>query len=95
MYEAAIEKLKELEKHVRECSKGFYHSVPLVRYNMDGKELTYDLRDLLLMCAISENNVMHIGKTDGGKTTIARMFMAALFGDDYGFLQVDATLNIN
>jgi hypothetical protein len=91
---AAIKKLRKLDKAIKECSSNFYHSTVLVKYRVGETEINFDLRDMLLMCAISGNNLMLTGKTGGGKTMISRMVMAALFGD-YGFLPVDITLDMN
>ncbi len=92
-FEEIIEKLRNLNDELRRISKGFLHSTPLAKYKVDNIEVIYDLRDLLLMCAVSGSNCLLTGKTGCGKTTIARM-VASLFGD-YGFLQVDATLDVN
>lgn len=88
------ELLKELDKDFREISRGFYHSSIVIDYKVEDKRITLDLRDVLLASAISGSNVLLIGSTGGGKTTLAKMLALALFSDNYAFLQIDSTLDI-
>ena len=77
-----IKKYEGLDKRVRETSKEFYHSRPLVEYRVDGKEVSMDLRSLLLNSACTGNNVLLAGDTGSAKTHLAIMVNVALFGNN-------------
>jgi MoxR-like ATPase len=87
--------LKELNEKFREFSRSFYHSSSLAEYNVKGKHVSFDLRDILLMCVISGSNVLLTSRTGSGKTTLAKMLAMSLFGNDYAFIQVDTKLDEN
>jgi MoxR-like ATPase len=87
--------LKELNEKFRKVSKSFYHSSSLAEYNVEGKHVSFDLRDILLMCVISGSNVLLTSRTGSGKTTLAKMLAMSLFGNDYAFIQVDTKLDEN
>src|SRR5271157_5849836 len=92
-----VSNIKLLEDSVRGHTEGYFHSTPFIEMSVkiDGKEeeLALDLRDMMLICAISGKNVMISGKTGGGKTAFSRAFLKGLFGDDFGFFQVDKNLD--
>jgi MoxR-like ATPase len=90
-----ISLLKELDEKVREHTKGFYHSSNIVEYSVKGKRVSFDLRDISLICAIAGLNMLFTSRTGSGKTTFAKMFVMALFGEDYAFIQVDTKLDEN
>ncbi len=87
--------LQTIEEEVRRQTAGFHHSTPLItaQYKNDAgayQELSLDLRDMLIVFAISGSNVLISGSTGGGKTSIARGVQRAIFSDNFGFIQMDA-----
>jgi MoxR-like ATPase len=56
---------------------------------------TVDLRDFCLIAMVAGGNVLITGKTGGGKTTFGRALLESVFGDNYGFIQVDTKLDEN
>lgn len=89
--------LELLEASVREHTEGYFNTVNFIETKVlvDGREhaLNLDLRDMMLICAISGRNVLISGRTGGGKTAFSRAFAKSLFGNSFGFLQVDKTLD--
>lgn len=87
--------LKTLLTRIGESTKKFYHSTLLADYESEGIKAEYGIRELLLLAAVTNNNVILTGRSQSGKTHLAKMVMSALFGSNYGFLPVDITLNEN
>lgn len=92
-----VKKLQKLDSLVRDASKDYFHSRPLVTYTTnDGSEISLDLRDLALACAATGNNLLLTGGTGCGKTHFAKMIMSALFGSEgYKVLQIDASFSLD
>ena len=53
-------------------------------------EIEYDIKDLLLIGAITHSSVLMTGGTDTGKTTLAKLMMNSLFGkEEEGWHRID------
>lgn len=71
-----------LRRRIDEETVDYVRSTPLCFYEVDGKPLSLDIRDLLLVGAITESDVLLTGKTGEGKTKLAVGVMRALFGPE-------------
>jgi MoxR-like ATPase len=85
-------------QRINQSTAGFYHSTPLIstEVNEGGSGTTtieVGIREMLLLCAMSGLNVILTGRTRGGKTMLARAVMEGMFGDNFGFMQIDASLD--
>lgn len=96
-----IERFNGLDARVREASKEYYHSRPVASYSLTDEEgkthsVEVDLRALLLLSALTDNKVLLSGSTGCGKTHLAKMVNAALFGEKgYRTLQIDASFSLD
>ena len=73
--------ISQLEARVRQVGEGFYNSAAVTSSDpQGGKSVSYDLLDILLIGAITESSVLMTGRTDSGKTDLAKIVMTALFG---------------
>jgi MoxR-like ATPase len=93
-----IKTAHKLNKQVHENSAEYYHSRPIAISQagivLPGKtkhcfNIAYDLKDLLFIGAITESPVLLTGGTDLGKTTLAKLVMNALFGNQFHRLDFD------
>ncbi len=95
--------LKILEESVRTHTAGYIHSTQMLDYTVttghDAQsaktyEVQLDLRDMLILSAISGAGVIITGNTGGGKTTFAKGVVNAMFGENFGYLQMDAEFSL-
>lgn len=96
----AVEALRKLDVRVREASKDYFHSRPVANYMSGDGDNTYSvsmgLRSLMLVSAVTGNNVLLTGSTGSGKTHLSKMVMAGLFGNTgYKTLQIDANFSLD
>jgi len=83
---------------INQSTAGFYHSTPLISTMVNegssgAAMVEVGIREMLLLCAMSGLNVILTGRTRGGKTMLARAVMEGIFGDNFGFMQIDASLD--
>lgn len=88
-----------LNKKVHENAREYYHSRPLIESHTSiilpnrakhSFKLYYDIKDLLVIGALTQSSVLMTGGTDRGKTTLARLVMNGLFGKEYeGWHKID------
>jgi len=76
----AFEALSFLRHQIDRETSDFIHTAVLAEYTVDKKVVEFDLRDILLVGAITESDVLLTGKTGCGKTHLANGVMNALFG---------------
>jgi len=92
-----VRALHELHDFVNENTSQYYHTKPLVSSSssivlptaVHSFDVVYGLKDLLLIGAITESPVLMTGGTDLGKTTLAKLMMNSLFGNDWHRLDFD------
>lgn len=77
----ALPRLDALRKAIEETSKDFIRTTSLCEYGMNGTTVTFDLRDILLVGAVAQADILLTGKTGSGKTKLANAVMRGLFGD--------------
>ncbi len=78
--EAAM--LSTLRRSVDQATSGYIRSVHLCTYPSSHSGVSLDLRDLLLLAAVTESDVLITGKTGSGKTRLANGLMQGLFGHE-------------
>jgi len=93
---ADVLKLVETTQHLRESvyahTACYYHSRPMIRqrtgFTLPGEKakytlpLTYGIRDLFLVGALTHSSLLLTGPTDLGKTMFAKLGMNSLFGPE-------------
>ena len=98
MEQTQLRKLAGLDRQVHELTKDFHNSTPVASYAVKGsggnshggRSVSFDIKDALLIAAVTESPVLMIGDTDSGKTTLAKLVMNALFGQPgSGFSKLD------
>lgn len=67
---------------VRDNTKEYINSTVLLEYDRSGRHIALDIKELLLVAAISGSDCLFSGKTGAGKTSLARGIMTALFGKE-------------
>ena len=77
----AISLLNKLREAIEEASKDFTRTTPLCTYEMNRQTVSFDLRDILLVGAVAQADILLTGKTGSGKTKLANAVMRGLFGD--------------
>lgn len=77
-----LDSYKRLLQAVRNNTKEYINSTSLLEYDRLGKRITLDIKELLLVAAISGSDCLLSGKTGAGKTSLARGIMTALFGKE-------------
>lgn len=91
--------LNALEDQVRAQTEGFFYSTPFISLEVQTpsgiKDLSLDFRDMMLISAMSEGNVLVSGRTGGGKTSVARAIQRGIFGESCAFFQMDAKFDEN
>lgn len=76
-----LEAIRQMGASVRQVGEGFYNSSSIAGSDPHtGEPVRYDLLDILLAGAITESSVLLTGRTDSGKTDLAKIVMTALFG---------------
>ncbi len=80
--EEALKTLTDLRRDVDAASKEFIRTTPFCSYQVNGTRIEFDLRDILLMGAVAQADVLLTGKTGSGKTKLANAVMHGLFGKD-------------
>ncbi len=91
----SLNAISGLESAVRKVGEGFFNSASLTGTDpQSGKSVSYDLFDLLLIGAITESSVLLTGRTDSGKTDLAKIVMNALFGpEEEGWHRLDLDID--
>lgn len=96
-----LTKLAGLDELVHDLAREFHNSTPVATYAVEPLhqpqgipggvwEVSYDLKDALLIAAITETPVLMVGATDTGKTTLAKLVLNALFGvENEGWAKLD------
>lgn len=77
--------LNQLRRSVDRATRGYIRSVSLCTYPSSCGGASLDLRDLLLVAAVTESDVLITGKTGSGKTRLANGLMEGLFGREGGY----------
>jgi MoxR-like ATPase len=98
-----VSKTHQLNDFVHKSTEDYHHSRPLTktrsalilptqaRHEFD---IEYDLKDLLLIGALTRNSVLLTGSTDIGKTYLSKLFMNSLFGiEEVGWHRVDVDID--
>lgn len=95
MKDETLARIKSLEATVRQVGKGFYNSASVTSTDPNTElQVSYDLFDLLLIGAITESSVLLTGRTDSGKTDLAKIVMNALFGpEEEGWHRLDLDID--
>jgi MoxR-like ATPase len=100
-----LKKVNEVNKNVKESSKDYYHTSPLVvsesgitlpENEKHPFEIEYSIKDLLTIGALTHSSVLMTGGTDTGKTTLAKLVMNGLFGqEDERWHRIDVDTDFN
>lgn len=85
------DKLKFVQDSIGEQTSGYYNSTPIIETNRAAVEI----RDFLLISALTGKNLMMSSSSGTGKTTLSRAFGKGIFDDDVGFVQIDPSLDEN
>ncbi|MDP2907599.1 MAG: hypothetical protein Q8O03_06670 [Nanoarchaeota archaeon] len=94
-----IRQAHEINKSLHENSSQYIHTRPVALSEsgliLPGKvrhpfKITYDLKDLFTIGALTESSILMTGGTDLGKTTLALLAMNSLFGqEEKGWHKID------
>ncbi|MBM3200161.1 hypothetical protein FJZ53_04440 [Candidatus Woesearchaeota archaeon] len=94
-----IRQAHEINQSLHENSSQYIHTRPVVISEssliLPGKvrhpfKITYDLKDLFTIGALTESSILMTGGTDLGKTTLALLVMNSLFGkEEEGWHKID------
>lgn len=76
------DKLAKLRTAIDDQTRTFVRTTPFASVEMDGRTVDFDLKDLLLIGALTHADVLLAGKTGSGKTKLAMKVMEALFGKE-------------
>lgn len=74
--------LSALRKAVDQATADYIHTVALCTYPARNRDISLDIRDLLLIAAVTESDVLLTGKTGSGKTRLANGVVQGLFGQN-------------
>jgi len=72
--------LQLLRDAVDRSTRNYIRTTPLVQYTVEGTRLVMDIRDVVLLGAVTESDVLLTGKTGSGKTRLAAGILEGLFG---------------
>ncbi len=94
-----IQEIHQMNRLVHQNAVQYFHTRPLAVSKtgliLPSKvkhpfEIEYDIKDLLLIGAITHSSVLMTGGTDTGKTTLAKLMMNSLFGkEEEGWHRID------
>ena len=93
-----IERAYSLTRLVHEYAAQYQHSRPLIvqqtaivlNRTKHHFTLNYDIKDLMFLGALTHSSVLMTGDTDKGKTTLAKLVMNGLFGEqDKGWHKIN------
>ncbi len=82
MYGENITMLADLREAIKRATSGYIKSMPICSYRAGNSVVSLDTRDLLLIGAVTESDILLTGKTGSGKTMLANGVMKGLFGAD-------------
>lgn len=75
--------LENVRQAVDRGTRGYVYTAPMCVYESDLEgPIAFDIRDILIIGAITESDVLITGKTGGGKTMLANGVTRALFGPE-------------
>lgn len=77
-----LESVRSLRGTIEEATQSYVRSIPFMTGSYGGREVAFDIKDILLLGAITHSDVLLIGRTGSGKTKLANMTMEALFGKE-------------
>lgn len=80
--ESPLAILSTIRQRVDQTTNDYIRTTPFCTYRVGEHTVALDIRDLLLVGAITESDVLMIGKTGSGKTRLANGVMKALFGPE-------------
>ena len=75
-----IPTLSKVRESVERATADYIRSTNLVNYQVNGFWVSLDIRDILMIGAMTESDVLITGKTGSGKTKLANSMMKGLFG---------------
>lgn len=78
----ALKTLTELRTRIDQATSDYIRTTPFCSYRVGKTSVEFDIRDLLLAAAVTELDVLLIGKTGSGKTRLANGVMEAIFGPE-------------
>ncbi|MBS3091254.1 hypothetical protein J4217_02285 [Candidatus Pacearchaeota archaeon] len=94
-----LKKAHELNRRVHENARDYHNRNPLAvvdtqlilpTYQTFPFRVVHDLKDVLVVGALTQSSVLMTGKTDCGKTTLAKLVMNGLFGkQEDGWHRID------
>ena len=79
-WEKIFKALSLLRGAIDRSTSNYIRTTPLVQYNVDETRLVMDIRDVVLLGAVTEADVLLTGKTGSGKTRLAAGILEGLFG---------------
>lgn len=98
-----IREAHELNAFAHETASAYYHSRPIASSNSGiilptkvrhGFDIEYDVKDLIMIGAMTRNTVLLTGSTDIGKTLLSKLMMNSLFGkEEVGWHRVDVDID--
>ena len=72
--------LSSVRESVDIATKIYIRTTPLIYFKFEGKPVTMDIKDMLILGTITESDVLLTGKTGSGKTRLASGVLEGLFG---------------
>lgn len=100
-----VQEAHRLNGIVHEGARQYYHTRPMARVThgvvlpdsaRHGFEIEYDIKDLFTIGAITHSSILMTGGTDKGKTTLAKLVMNALFGNqEEGWHRLDVNTDFS
>lgn len=93
-----IKQVHQLNEVVHEHTASYYHTAPLAfsksfitlsNHSRHTFEIEYGLKDLFTIGAITKSSILMTGGTNIGKTTLAKLVLNALFGQNWHRVDMD------
>jgi MoxR-like ATPase len=91
-----IQDIEKINTSLREYTSKYFNSSELfsIREEKIGKNVSYDIVDIMLLGALTNSDVLLAGGTGKGKSHLSRMVMNGLYGED-NFVNLTVTPGLN
>lgn len=78
------EKFRDYQSIIHAKAEDYVNSRYLLDYERGEHHVQFDIKDVLLLCALSGTDCLLTGKTGAGKTRLSEQAMLAMFGPELG-----------